>query len=494
MVAVANANDGVNAAAILSWSVKQTSSSNVYAVVVYNTASISSTGTINVHGMTDIVDSGDLEYVPAGTSVYPDDSSCAALLGASKNSGPYILVGGGVSNLVTEPDHRYAAKILSPYLTVARTIESSYNTGGYPPSDWNSFMDYASQGYAFVYPLVGRSTAYALIVGYSNGVSGDYVIYNIGTGEIVGSADYLNPATAPYIINTLDEQDDSLIAYNPYVGETQAHTIGGTYVRTYDLLTGSWGRRSGQLINKYVILTDTDSFSPYSRHVLYILSGGFQEFPGGGASIYAFAADTLQADFSSEITVLGELTTASGIYNPVFSYSGYAMTEVSQSAPSLFFGGVPASGVFTAAYVMKSGELLRPPLARSLAGDSIPVMPKVRDARSASLLGPVYSKSLTEVGYEHEVKDFAFVLSGGMWFRDMDSRPEIPWNPYVTDSEMWRMETTNAIVDTEPYYFYSTSGNPSEFFQKDPGVANFVEYSTGLPGSNITVIRVDDRI
>ena len=72
-----------------------------------------------------------------------------------------------------------------------------------------------------------------------------------------------------------------------------------------------------------------------------------------------------------------------------------------------------------------------------------------------------------------------------------------------------RFETTNYGI---PYFFiasmsgttipsgYSTfsgftsSGNIPNFLQRNPTSSGFVDYSTGLPGTEITVIRVDDRV
>lgn len=56
---------------------------------------------------------------------------------------------------------------------------------------------------------------------------------------------------------------------------------------------------------------------------------------------------------------------------------------------------------------------------------------------------------------------------------------------------LYKLETSNGI---EPYFFASTSGEPSQFFQKNTGEDTFTEYSSGLPNNNITIIRLDDRI
>jgi hypothetical protein len=78
-------------------------------------------------------------------------------------------------------------------------------------------------------------------------------------------------------------------------------------------------------------------------------------------------------------------------------------------------------------------------------------------------------------------------------------------NPYLTNEfktlfsgsafsgeNLNHLETTN--YGTNPYFFVSTSGHPSKFFQKDENEESFNNHSLGLPSNNITIIRTDDRI
>jgi len=77
---------------------------------------------------------------------------------------------------------------------------------------------------------------------------------------------------------------------------------------------------------------------------------------------------------------------------------------------------------------------------------------------------------------------------------DLDQEGEIVFSgAIITDDSdpLHRLETSNGA---DPYFFVSTSGAPSQFFQKNTGTSVFVEHSTGLPSNNIRIIRVDDRI
>ncbi len=56
------------------------------------------------------------------------------------------------------------------------------------------------------------------------------------------------------------------------------------------------------------------------------------------------------------------------------------------------------------------------------------------------------------------------------------------------------LETNNMGYDYSPYFFVGISGVIPRFFQRNSDIGVFFEASTGLPSSNITVIRIDDRL
>jgi hypothetical protein len=67
----------------------------------------------------------------------------------------------------------------------------------------------------------------------------------------------------------------------------------------------------------------------------------------------------------------------------------------------------------------------------------------------------------------------------------------------ITQAGTRHIETTNNT--SNPYFFISTdvaSGilASGRFYQRDPDAETLVDYSSGLPGSAITIIRTDDLI
>ena len=98
-------------------------------------------------------------------------------------------------------------------------------------------------------------------------------------------------------------------------------------------------------------------------------------------------------------------------------------------------------------------------------------------------------------------RNIAFVSSGGVYFVDAYN-PEVTPNSLITISGMtasgittpsglFKMETSN-YSNISPYFF--VSAQISGFWQRDMDAQLWVDYSQGLPGSQITIIRVDDRI
>lgn len=131
------------------------------------------------------------------------------------------------------------------------------------------------------------------------------------------------------------------------------------------------------------------------------------------------------------------------------------------------------------------------------------------DINDWNYLGPAY-RELTSDGrvYFKEENDgsfsnFYFASVGNSENKILSFNPELASAPEVIYSgavvlsgseTLHKIETSNG---TDPYFFISTSGTPtsaSRFFQKNANYDTFIEYSTGLPENNITIIRVDDRI
>jgi len=63
------------------------------------------------------------------------------------------------------------------------------------------------------------------------------------------------------------------------------------------------------------------------------------------------------------------------------------------------------------------------------------------------------------------------------------------------DNKVTNLETTN--FNGNPYLFVTLSGvygSGAGFYQRGQNELAFEEYSSGLPSSAVTIIRVDDRI
>jgi len=56
------------------------------------------------------------------------------------------------------------------------------------------------------------------------------------------------------------------------------------------------------------------------------------------------------------------------------------------------------------------------------------------------------------------------------------------------------IEMSNYSYSGSPFMFYSTSGYPSQFYQRNKDSLTWNNYSSGLPSNNITVIRVDNLV
>jgi len=84
-------------------------------------------------------------------------------------------------------------------------------------------------------------------------------------------------------------------------------------------------------------------------------------------------------------------------------------------------------------------------------------------------------------------------IAGGS-LKTIDTKLMGEWADLFVPSETaYKLETSTYSYD--PYIFVSTYNNAgSIFYQKNSGGSTFVNQSSGLPGKNINVIRVDDRI
>ena len=364
----------------------------------------------------------------------------------------------------------------------------SIRTGNIDPSQYNTIDDtvlYRARN-TCVLPLTKKSKPPLAITTHDLYPSTEWKIENVITGTRWGNSwlgfdgDYY-----PYdVALTVDELDNTILIYNPDGGyEYKAKNIfTGTTVKTYTGLSSA----DDYFFNtrKHIVTLDIDS-----SYRLYAFSGVANIPTSGSLSLAAFT--------NSYVTTAGDSYGVLGLY----SLSGmrkYASVDVAHSSPSTFFGGTVYSGV-------KSGEMYFSQTA--VSGDWSQLkntfngkpFPRVLDARTVDVLGPVYTVSGIALGGTYDYKRYVYsvleTFSGvdsGVYFKgtdDVNSR----WYNLAKYAKTHRFETTN-FLGGYPYMFLSTSGAPSKFYQKDGDETTWAEKSTGLPSSNILVIRVDDEL
>lgn len=182
--------------------------------------------------------------------------------------------------------------------------------------------------------------------------------------------------------------------------------------------------------------------------------------------------------------------------------------EVSRESPFVFFGGiVTTSGnpggtgeMWLSAYVA-SGSFVS---VGDFIGLPLDTMGYYPDARVGDVLG-LSSTSTSGWTYAQNPNSFARYIYSLRPYRSIQHKSGLYFREAYDYFDSWKYfegfpgtlhkcELSNYKFSS-PYTFVSSSGYPSYFWQLNPGYdSSFVEYSTGLPNGNITVIRLDDRI
>lgn len=183
--------------------------------------------------------------------------------------------------------------------------------------------------------------------------------------------------------------------------------------------------------------------------------------------------------------------------------------ELSLAYPTTTFGytyGTPVSG-----YVPISGEdWIRVQYVPGAGAESVSGVENLTDLRLFSLFpdDPFYIDGIpyTQNGY---ISAGVYASGFGGLIHDVDPVAGEWATLLPVSGAVGRFETTNYGI---PYFFISTTVSGSipsgvilsydppsasgitTFYQRNPDYASFIDYSYGLPGSEITVIRVDDRL
>lgn len=229
----------------------------------------------------------------------------------------------------------------------------------------------------------------------------------------------------------------------------------------------------------------TDASTPISY--IYTISGVV--FPPGEDKILAVS--------DGFTTISGDTFGIIGTFNT--TGSGYIGIDISRQSPITFFGGNGShtTGEFAIAESSNEGSQLI--TITNNATSPLTTLPYYSDARYSEIIGLQATEAgKTYGGTDHRGYVLATVPSGtggstGVYFKEV-GLPESNWNLFDSFTGIvHRIETTNYMFST-PRVFVSTSGAPSTFWQLNPGGTTFTQYSTGLPSSNITVIRTEDNI
>lgn len=349
------------------------------------------------------------------------------------------------------------------------------------------------------YAVVGRSDAFFFTstVDSTGVVTGGYLvdagaetIYDISTyGISVSSTNfYGNSGTV------LDDYDNTLIVVgssSPYYRSINPRT--GAVVKTYNTLPYYNGARY-TLLPGFIV-------ADYPTNTRFYISS----FTGGASSPPAAGNKLIALKNYIEVTASGDTYEEVGTFTT--TASGIIQVDIPLSAPVLFFGGTfkeTNEGEYVISEVTASGEDSFETVSNTAtpnARKSLETLGYYSDARMANVLGLSYNDYGKE--YQESIDRggnylFATVPSGedgigAVYFKDLSDIGS-NWVLFDTFSgSVNKIETTN-YTGASPHVFVSISGAPSQFWQLDPGEDAFVEYSNGLPESNITVIRVDDRI
>jgi len=264
-----------------------------------------------------------------------------------------------------------------------------------------------------------------------------YLIYNDGTVETLAGTGGVTSIPVPSNISrTADDNDNSLIIYrNFYPGRVYKVSPGNTLT----ILIDDWiyGDATPTLFLEKILLGS----------VLFS-NGAWQ------TTIYPSVSSVLKKQADSLIF--------EDVFTKVFDSQVPLKLDASLESPIVLFS--PGQVLL---YTTPAGDLGTFSLL-----DNINSIYDVREFYSSS---GIYTLLATSSGV------FKFPYTGG------SGLSLVP----VYSGFYRKVETNNHGYYSTPYIFVGTSGL---FFQKNPDIDTFTDYSYSLPMSNITVIRMDDSL
>jgi hypothetical protein len=395
----------------------------------------------------------------------------------SKTTG-YSYSGVGCHNRIFDGDVKYieqAHYVEHPTNTIYKQSYNEWDTDGAgDPVDY--LYDGINTGETF--PLITKGTILYTLRRAQDSIGTYYWWgYNL-TSSIATNFKYEGYAGYTGHCKLIDEADNSILILD---------FDDSLIPKGYDIQTGirkkiysgiTYHGRDFLLLNGYLLFVE---YSTRDYSMLYEI-----ETPQGGISAISNGFVTLSGD---TFGIMGTFDTAPSGGNWIY-------VDVPRESPILFFGGNPSGmvGEFKIAYGSGSGNALQSISNTVSIPSGIANLGFYKDARFAQVIGLDYSspvKSITETSQDYY--EFLFTVAySGIYYKPLDLL-DGGWKQFDSfDGLTHGLETTNYGV--VPYFFVSTSGAPSTFWQEDDDSVIFNEKSTGLPNSNITVIRIDDKL
>lgn len=314
----------------------------------------------------------------------------------------------------------------------------------------------------------------------------------IGHGKAYALTEVINPSTGASERWLLDVYQDVYWQANQQWSPSSFHAprmldeIDNSFIYTQMLDNDLWAY---SFANPSIKVKEYNAYAPSDYgHCEYPTKYGvlYQETSEVNLRTYGSSTPTKEdVPLIGALGVVSDGVTTSGdntfgvIGTFTTNVSGYMFIENSQSSPSIYFGGTILSSGISATGELQWSETN---LKDSLKNVTILNNSYIPDARTAPYL---------ELEGAGTFDKYLFVpFSGGLYYKSTTD-PSGLWSNLETFSgKIHRIEVGNL----DPYIFVSISGAPSVFWQLDPYETTFTNYSTGLPSSNITVIRIDDRI
>lgn len=403
--------------------------------------------------------------------------------------GDVVVFCGGYFAQGSSPQFRtyFSSLLLMPQGTLITTRDYDWTFGDtFSGGGWFNYNNvpgsYPTFTHSF-FPVAVRGELYSKVI--DNGI---LYLRDLLDPDLKTDIDSYFTNSAESTITIADDYDDTLLTAD---GSNNIVCIDkyGNEVKKYNLavgITDNDGLRF-PLHTGHIITADYEN-----RIKIYTISGVAMPPAIGGIQALSTGAVTTSGD---TFGIIGSFTTTYP--------EGTIVIDISRESPIIFYGGVLDTELGTPEMAIAYNGGLEDSLV-TIADTATPAdqiliseMGFYPDARYSEIIGLLPTTS--GVSYSG-ITQSGFLLTtvgsgsdGGMYFKEV-GLPSSNWQLYTyLPGKVEHLETTNYLFAT-PRIFLSTSGAPATFWQTNPGSLDFYSASTGLPSSNITVIRTEDRL